>query len=401
MTRTFHFAIFGSLCGCGFGFKALTPDTAFVVDTEIDNDDDANDSDDTVDSNDSNDTGNPNDSDTFVNDGDFSFGGLNPSYGSTFGGTVIEITGTDFDQSAVVYFDDQQASIIGLSGNSIQVTLPASIAEGAVDVTIEQSSGSQTLPGAFAYFEDATGMTSVIGAVSFEEYIGGYWNLTGQTEFASAMATFISPADFHWWEFFTGTMDSCSADSYVYGGNLSGYDIDSSMLSLAGNTNFNMSWNSIDGWFDNGSLTRNDIFNNGYYTLEPVSNGALKGMSIPQFIRASSPSSITQPAITGNIIPSISRNQTLIWNTTGASWVMFIFVIRTEDQMADELRVNCILTDDGNFTIDGSVFSSWPLNRIVDVYFTRVFEQNTVMPHSNGISRIVGQHMLHGAAVSQ
>ena len=80
---------------------------------------------------------------------------------------------------------------------------------------------------------------------------------------------------------------------------------------------------------------------------------------------------------------------------------MFFFIVRTPDQMSDEQRINCIASDDGNFTLDGSAFSGWPVGRVVDVYFTRVFEQNTIMPHNNGIARIVGQHSLHGAAVSQ
>ena len=61
-------------------------------------------------------------------------------------------------------------------------------------------------------------------ATSPEEWYGGYWNLSGQSEFASAMATFILPADFHWWEFYTGQMDSCSSDNCTYSGSISGYD---------------------------------------------------------------------------------------------------------------------------------------------------------------------------------
>ena len=35
---------------------------------------------------------------------------------------------------------------------------------------------------------------------------------------------------------------------------------------------------------------------------------------------------------------------------------MFFFIVRFKDQMSDEQRINCIATDDGNFTLDGSAF---------------------------------------------
>ncbi|MGC6509497.1 MAG: IPT/TIG domain-containing protein [Myxococcota bacterium] len=392
------------LTGCGFGFKSLTPDSGFDIDTELDGDDGDN-TNDTSDTSGQGDGPVPDDTqdtdDTPPNDGDFTLASITPVYGSTQGGTPLDITGGPFDTSAVVYIGDQQAPMLSQSNTQLQVTIPYTEAEGVVDITVEQTSGSQTLEDTFSYFQDGTGKTSAIGNITFEEYIGGYWNPTGQTEFGSAMATFIIPTDFHWWEFYTDQMDSCAADSYTYSGSLSGYDMQSSMLSFSGNTSINLSWNTTNGWYDNGSLSRTDIFNNGYYTLDPVATGSIKGMTMTQFMRASSPSTLTQPAITASQIPTITRNQTLRWQPSGATWIMFFFIVRTADQMNDEQRVNCIVVDDGNFTLDGSVFSAWPVDRVVDIYFTRAFEQNTRTPHNNGFARVVGQHMLHGAAISQ
>ena len=52
------------------------------------------------------------------------------------------------------------------------------------------------------------------------------------------------------------------------------------MLTVTGNF-LNLSWNTTNGWYDNGTLSRADIFSNGYYTLEPIATGN-KG-AVPQF----------------------------------------------------------------------------------------------------------------------
>ena len=85
----------------------------------------------------------------------------------------------------------QQAPVLSQSSNQLQVTIPYTTTEGAVDITVEQDSGSQTLEDAFAYFEDATGKTSAIGNITLEEYIGGYWN-QWTIEFASLWLLYIA-----------------------------------------------------------------------------------------------------------------------------------------------------------------------------------------------------------------
>ena len=192
------------------------------------------------------------------------------------------------------------------------------------------------------YFEDATGKTSAIGNITFEEYIGGYWILSGQSEFASAMATLYCRPIFTGGSFTPVKWTARSSDSYTYSGSISGYDMQSSMLTVTGNTNINLSWNTTNGWYDNGSLSRADIFSNGYYTLEPIATGSIKvhdGSPVFEGVITIDPQSAGDWC---SQIPTITRNQTLLWQPSGASWVMFFFIVRSADQMSDEQRINCI-----------------------------------------------------------
>ena len=59
-----------------------------------------------------------------------------------------------------------------------------------------------------------------------------------------------------------------------------------------------------------------------------------------------------------------------------------------------ESEVICVVSDDGHFTMNGSLFTSWPSGRQVDVVFTRAYESSTTLPHNNSQSRIIGEHTL-------
>ena len=80
------------------------------------------------------------------------------------GGTALDITGGPFDSNAVVYVGGQQAPVLSQSSNQLQVTIPYTTTEGAVDITVEQDSSKRE--DAFAYFEDAAGKTSAIGNIA-------------------------------------------------------------------------------------------------------------------------------------------------------------------------------------------------------------------------------------------
>jgi hypothetical protein len=69
-------------------------------------------------------------------------------------------------------------------------------------------------------------------------------------------------------------------------------------------------------------------------------------------------------------------------------------------------EINCVAYDDGSFTIDGSQWNGWQVGDLlnpvqIDVYFTRVVEQTSLLPHNNTYGRVVGEYTLVGGAFAQ
>lgn len=84
---------------------------------------------------------------------------IDPTSGSTEGGTAVTLTGTDFVEGATVTFGGQAATdVIVASDTSITCVTPAHAA-GAVDVVVtNDDEQSDTLEGAYTYVEPAASM---------------------------------------------------------------------------------------------------------------------------------------------------------------------------------------------------------------------------------------------------
>ncbi len=78
---------------------------------------------------------------------------VQPSVGSATGGTLVALSGQNFESSAVVVFGGQPAANAAVSnGNLIQLAVPANVATGAVNVTAYFPSGWMAIaPDAFSY----------------------------------------------------------------------------------------------------------------------------------------------------------------------------------------------------------------------------------------------------------
>ncbi|MGA1534128.1 MAG: M12 family metallo-peptidase [Planctomycetota bacterium] len=78
--------------------------------------------------------------------------GISPSAGSILGGSSVTVTGSDFQSAASVSIGANLLQAVQvLDSNTIVGIIPPAASTGAVDVTLSQPSGSQTLFGAFTY----------------------------------------------------------------------------------------------------------------------------------------------------------------------------------------------------------------------------------------------------------
>ena len=104
--------------------------------------------------------------------------GVNPSYGSGLGGTVITITGTSFVSAtglAVTIGGAAAASFTWNSATQITATTPASTTSGAKAVTVtNRDSGSGTKSDGFTYMAYATGGTvTTVGSYRVHTFTAG------------------------------------------------------------------------------------------------------------------------------------------------------------------------------------------------------------------------------------
>lgn len=73
-----------------------------------------------------------------------------PSSGTTAGGTPVTVTGTDFQEDAVVTIGGTEVATTFVNATTLTITTPAHAA-GAVDVSVAQPSGSDTLTNGYTY----------------------------------------------------------------------------------------------------------------------------------------------------------------------------------------------------------------------------------------------------------
>ncbi len=75
---------------------------------------------------------------------------VTPSNGTPFGGDSIQLTGSGFTTTTTVTFDGISAAVTFVDVNTLTATTPAH-APGAVNVTVSNVNGTDTLVGGFTY----------------------------------------------------------------------------------------------------------------------------------------------------------------------------------------------------------------------------------------------------------
>ena len=329
---------------------------------------------------------------------------ISPAYGSTAGGSSVVIQGGPFDSSALVYFGEEVAGISNISGSSITAITPASAEEITKSVSVVTDTHGGKLKDAFDYYQDGTGLAGAIGSVFWYDYVGNYWKSTGGTS-GYAELTFIVPTDFHYWEFYVPTMDTCQPydGSYTYSGEVLVYDLDVSALTIAPSSGSptSMAWNESTLFFSTDPIASNQYTKNAWYDLQAPGSGFLADMAVEDILRTSGNVTITQPAIQGNNPPNIDRNQAFRWTAGDADWIVIYMLMIDASNTSIEQGIICVVSDDGAFDVNTNEWSSWPTGRQVNILFTPAREETTILPHNNSESRVAGMYQMVGAGFSR
>ncbi|MEC7947036.1 MAG: IPT/TIG domain-containing protein [Myxococcota bacterium] len=408
MTKSHTFVLFLPtllLNGCGLGLSSYTTDDTASADQEEDDDGGIG-------------GGSGNSSDTGLggsgsggaggDNGEGSDGGsaddiavsrLSPDYGTTAGGTVVEITGGPFDETAEVYFGSARGSVISTSESALTVETPAVTEEGLYPVTVRAAAGEGSLETGFIFWADGAGMNGTIGSIEFIEQVGSYWGTN--TSFGSASVYFVSPTAIEWYELFAPSLDTCrNEDEYTFTGTVSIYDPGVSSIRLAGSRTMDLSWDADYGRFTLPELTTSQWAANLSYELQPMAGGVFPEVGVSAFASTASVPTLYSPSVGGSRPPNISPNPTFSWAPSGAEWVLITLGIHGTDGTGWDEVINCVVQDDGSFRVDTGQFSQWPYNRQIDVIFGPARKATGVLPWNGGRSGVVGMTRIYGAGIT-
>ncbi len=329
---------------------------------------------------------------------------VSPPYGSTAGGSQVVIQGGPFDSSAVVYFGGEVAGISSISGGSITAITPAVAEEGTRSVSVITDTHGGKLKDSFDYYQDGTGLAGAIGSIFWYDYVGNYWGGSSQTD-GFAELTLIVPTDFHYWQFFVPTMDTCQpyGGTYSYSGDLYVYELGVSSLTITPSSGAatTLAWDEASLFFTADPIASNQYTKNAWYDLSAPTGGPLAGMGVEDVLRAGGNVTVTQPAIQGNNPPDIYRNQSVRWTAGDADWIIIYMLMLDATQTSIEQGIICVVSDDGVFDVNSSEFTSWTTGRQVNILFTPVRETTTILPHNNAESRVAGMYQMVGAGFSR
>jgi len=330
---------------------------------------------------------------------------VDPGFGTNAGGTSVTISGGPFDGSTTVHFGTNAATVTNQTPTSLVVSTPSYTSEGPVDVKVTTSTGSNTSPSGFTYYEDGSGKAGVVGAIEWYEYAGNYWS--GITDsFGSAWATFIVPEEFEVYKWYAASsLETCESD-YTSSAKVYVYDLGVSELTLTGpaGSSISLPWDASSYLFQNDELNSSgQYYANGSYDLEEVTGSSLfPDFQVSPLVETPSSFNISSPAITGNSPITLSRSQlNFSWTGSDGDYMIIQMSLYNSAGTGYDEVVTCAVNDDGSFSVPSSAWSNWTSGRQVTVLFGRAKKSNTTLSFNNSENRVVGLHWLIAAFMSQ
>ena len=243
------------------------------------------------------------------------------------------------------------------------------------------------------------GADRVVNAVAGFHYFGGPLIVV---DFGTAWLMLTVPVDFHIWQYWSSSLDSCTSE-YVYTGeDVYFYEMTNpSFLELTSGSStirMNNGFKGYNGYFVNENLTSGDFRQNSTYDLEEVISDEMPVFEIPNGVPTPLAPSFTSPAIHGTSLPAVSSSQvTFVWTgADGADWLGLQLYRYNSDQSVLLETLSCAAYNDGSFSVPSAAWSSWGANQLVLVVAGALAESTAVLPWDNSDFRVVGEYYTVG-----
>ena len=313
---------------------------------------------------------------------------VNPPFGSTAGGSEVELLGGPFGDGSTVWFGDTAAEVMDATEDWMRVRVPAAARDGVVDVTAGDAPATGGVT--FRYWQDATGLVGLTGTVAFVDVVGGYWP-DGGADRALVEVAWVEPVVYASWQEYTDVFGRCVSD---WGSAARTVDAVDGITLVSASVRIDLT--EDDGWYGaNEGIEPGRSYD---VELAGAPDVAFDGASVdvPSALR------VTAPALGGAVPEKVARGFEVTWDTASAADYVAIVAERAmwdsaQQQWSVQQKVSCAVPDDGSFSIPGDLWSAWSDDEVVLLSVGRMRESAFTLPHNNASSAVTGAFWVAGA----
>lgn len=331
---------------------------------------------------------------------------ISPTTGEIAGGTEVTIDGSGFTGGAGVLLNGMPLEEIQvLSDTQIRARTPAQVSGGLADLQIRNCADEESLPGAFMF---TSGLNGGYIELPLFDYVNPAQFSNDPGDYIDPFVAFVEPNA----ESLLNpipTLETCVHNAPdAEPGNFVIIDAGPDVSLVSGGQTITLDLQPDDLYYypasDSTALQTAKFVPNGAYSLSAAGNATLPGFEAPDAIIAPADFTISAPAIGTTTPTTVPRNADLnwTWNATTPGDLFQIILVGYDDQaVATNQVLECYVTDDGGFQMDGADLTKMngPGNATTQmlVYAIRRKDTPFILP-SNGTSA-VGVGMIYKMGV--
>lgn len=336
---------------------------------------------------------------------DIAIDGVDPEYGPTDGGTTVTITGGPFAADATVTFDGIEGTVESWTETRLQVVTPAVATADWVAVAVQTSEGSGSLDHAFRYFADGTGLTRVVGSLSYTKSVGA---LASAGSLAHANLQFIEPMEgATWWSTITSAINTCERN---WDPSLEWVPFDPGAdhlrITRSDGKAIDLTWDGAEHQFNgvdgDGDVPADVLLPDTIWSIATFDSDELPTFSVSALATMPDAFELALPSLDDETVPVVKEESLdFSWVTSGADAIIIEMRLVDGGTGAEVERVSCAVDDDGRFHVPVGTFTAWEPGLVLYIKIGPAYETRGTIELDNSQTRVLASYQVSGAASTE